>query len=110
MNSSPEIALDVRNLKVSFEEKDGILEVLEDINFIMPISSKTDIMLFQRRSCSSLLSGVICQSAIDSFKTSFWIGATSSVRLSIKFLLLSQASSGCSALYSKDFRNALTTL
>ena len=33
MSSSPEIALDVRNLKVSFEEKDGILEVLEDINF-----------------------------------------------------------------------------
>ena len=33
MNSSPEIALDVRNLKVNFEEKDGILEVLEDINF-----------------------------------------------------------------------------
>ena len=27
MNSSPEIALDVRNLNVSFEEKDGILEV-----------------------------------------------------------------------------------
>ncbi|MBP7213836.1 MAG: ABC transporter ATP-binding protein [Anaerolineaceae bacterium] len=33
MNSSLEIALDVRNLKVSFEENDGILDVLEDINF-----------------------------------------------------------------------------
>jgi NitT/TauT family transport system ATP-binding protein len=33
MNSSPEIALDVQNLKVSFQETDGKLEVLENINF-----------------------------------------------------------------------------
>jgi NitT/TauT family transport system ATP-binding protein len=33
MNSSPENSLVVQNLKVSFEEKDGMLQVLENVSF-----------------------------------------------------------------------------